>query len=200
MSWILVLLFCVTSHLKISLATSISFTTYSASSSITQNCTSGGNPDICCVLLDLNINDGHGYGWFIASSVAFAGIESPSAVTVIYGTADERPCHTHIIDSEYGNRAWQTEIKARGGAGSASVVQTFSPVFLRKRLPDLVLVDDEEYEYIETGTDGVRSFVDQGGNFIHGMPFSGIERLPRFHNHTRTAASLLGTSRNRSTS
>ena len=199
MSWILLLVCCIPLHLGSSFATSISFTSYSGSSEITQICTPGGYHDICCTPLDLNLNDGHGYGWFIASTVAFVGIESASAVTVIYGTADQRPCHTHIIKSERGNRAWQAEIRESGGAGSASVVSTFRPIFLRKRLPDRVLFDDIEYDYVETGTGGVRSFMNQHGGTIHGRLF-GITRLSRYHNSTQSAAPLVGTSGNRSTS
>ena len=198
MSWLL-LLCCIILHLKFAFATSIIFTSYSALSTITQICTSGGYHDICCTPLDLNLNDGHGYGWFIASTAAFVEIESASTVTAIYGTGDQRPCHTHIIKSERGNRAWQAEIRESGGAGSASVVSTFRPLFLRKRLPDRVLFDNLEYEYVETGTGGVRSFMNEDGAIIHGKPWE-ITRLSRYHNDTRSAAHLNGTWMNRSTS
>ena len=192
------LLCCLTWYLTSSFGTIIGFTSDSASASITQICTSGGYADICCALLDLNINDGHGYGWFIASTVSFMEIEYPSAVTVIYGAAAERPCHTHILKSVRGNRAWQEEIRESGGAGSASVVSTFRPMFLRRRLPDRVLVDDLLYEYVETRAGGVRSFMSRDGGIINGR-IIGTTRLYNSLNVTRSAAPLLGALRNSST-
>ena len=95
MSWILLLLCCVSSHLKPGFATSINF--------------------------------------------------------ALYGAADQRQCHSQNLKSGYRHRAWQAEIRESGSAGSASVVETFRPISLRKRLPD------PASEYVGSGTGGVRS-------------------------------------------
>lgn len=199
---LLVLLICFLSlHLQSILTVSVKFTSLSAFS-ITQICTSGGYRDVCCVPLDLDLKDGHGYGWFIASVISFTEIESPETVTVVYGsTAHLAPCTAGILKRRQGNQAWQTEIDIRQsrGAGSASAVSSFGPVFLRRRVPYLVVVDDVVYRYIGTGASEVMSFRNQQGDVIHGkLPDNA--RTSAMHNLTGPGYSRAEGPTDRSTS
>lgn len=196
-SHLLLLLPWIALHIEPSVATSISFTTYSASSSITQVCTSGGYPDVCCTVLDLDIHDGHGYGWSIASQVAFVNIESASATTAIYDFTDPRPCTAGIVTVRHGNHAWQKAVPLyRGGAGSASAVTTFRPLFLRRRFPEVVVIDDVYYMYTGTGHGEVMSFRNAAGSVISGKYWQN-PAPPTSRNITDSAAPLSGTPRDR---
>lgn len=185
MSWRLLLLCFLSLHLQFILTVSVSFTSLSVFST-TQICTSGGYSDVCCVPVDLDLKDGHGYGWFIASVVSFTEIESPETVTVVYGsTAHIAPCTVGILKRRQGNQAWQTEIEIRQsrGAGSASAVSSFGPVFWRRRVPYLVVVDDVVYRYFGTGASEVMSFRNQQGDVIHGKLPDNV-RISAMHNLT----------------
>ncbi|KAL8727031.1 MAG: hypothetical protein Q9166_006329 [cf. Caloplaca sp. 2 TL-2023] len=144
------------------LTTTITFSTSPSSTpSISQLCTSSSHPDICCLPLTLNLLDGRGYTHPPITQVSFSRIESPSTVSVVYAftNAHEPPCSSEVVAVQHGNLAWQTEVLRRGGAGSASAVTTFRPIFLKRRIPDVVVVGEVEYENIGAGSGGVVSFV-----------------------------------------
>ncbi len=171
MSWLVLVLCLFSLHLQSISTVSVSFTALGVTST-TQFCTSAGYPDICCLLLDLDLQDGHGYGWFRASVIAFDEIEAPETVTIVYGSSPHlEPCAADgILKLRQGNQPWQThvDVQKSRGAGSASAISSFGPMHLRIRIPYIVVVDGEVYRYIGSGESRVMSFRNQQGHFVHG--------------------------------
>lgn len=136
-----------------------------------QVCKTGVHPSVCCEALDLDINDGKGYGWFRAELVAFSHIESQDTVTTIFGRHSQRPCFTDVVTSEQGGPNWRMEVP-RWGAGSASVVKDPSqPGALARKYPDVINVRDVRYSASEH-TSSTQIYIDEFGNIITGRRFA----------------------------
>ena len=171
----LFIIFCLVSLYSQSvLTTAITFTHFSVATT-TQVCISAAYPEVCCIPLDLDIGDGHGYGWFIAFLISFTGIQSPETVTVVYGAESQHPCTSKILRGRQGNRPWQAEISIalHGGAGSASAFTSSLPVVPQMRLPYAVVVDEVDYTFSGRRTGGTYVFRNERGGAIVGrLPHS----------------------------
>lgn len=167
MTWVLLSLYLFTLFSPTVSAVSAIFTdTRSSSIYVRQECHSAGYVDICCEPLDLNMNDGRGYGWFHADHISFWEIGSLDATTTIYGKNTPRPCSSDVMVQRHGSNNWQYATARAEGAGSASVVMTHRAMFLRRIVPSFIYAGDHEYELVGWGNDKVATFQARDGNII----------------------------------
>ena len=200
MSWVVIVLCLFSLHLQSISTVSVSFTAFGVTST-TQLCTSAGYADICCLPLDLDLQDGHGYGWFRASVIAFTEIEAPETVTIVYGSSPHlEPCAAvGILKRRQGNQPWQTRLDMHKGtgAGSASAISSFGPMHLRIKIPYIVVVNGVVYRNSGSGGSHVMTFRNQQGGEIHGRLPDSSRRLS-IHNLTGLEDSWAPTDRSTS--
>ncbi|KAL9009239.1 MAG: hypothetical protein Q9173_005718 [Seirophora scorigena] len=138
-----------------------------------QVCKTGRDPDVCCEPLDIDANDGRGYGWFRADTVAFSYIGAPDIVTTVYGHRATHPCALDVIATRQGNRDWNVDIPgATGSAGSAAVLKHPDPrgPAPERKLPATIVIGDVRYDYWFEGPKDIYTYLDDDGNVVAGRP------------------------------
>ncbi|KAI4086696.1 MAG: hypothetical protein LQ344_007335 [Seirophora lacunosa] len=139
-----------------------------------QICKTGRDPDVCCEPLDIDANDGRGYGWFRADTVAFSYIDAPRTVTTVFGQRDPRPCGSDVIATRQGDRHWSIDIPRQtggsGAAGSAAVLRHLTSSVPKRKLPETIVIGAVRYEYWFEGPRGVYTYLDDEGNPVSARP------------------------------
>lgn len=169
------LIFSITIIIKPIVSTLVTFTNVASSSPvITQICATDGDPDVCCIPLDLDINDGRHFGWFWVTKVTFDRTQSPDTFAAVYRrTATAPTCRGEILSQRMGNQGWQTATLPMNGAGSALVTTSFSPRTYQMKRPKLMKVGVTEYWFSQESAGGIYTYKSVGGNTIFGRMFGG---------------------------
>ncbi len=133
-----------------------------------QVCKTEREASVCCEPLDIDIDDGKGFGWFRAELVTFSYIESPSTVTTIFGRHSLRPCSSDVITTKQGGRNWRMDVPD-WGAGSASVVKDPSQQgALTPKYPEVVTIGNIRYTFVMEDTSRMLHYMGQDGHSIIG--------------------------------
>lgn len=177
MFWQFPLLYCLSipvhwASAALSDGTLVSFANIrSAEPAAFQVCKTEREASVCCEPLDIDINDGKGFGWFRAELVTFSYIESPSTVTKIFGRHSLRPCSSDVITTKQGGRNWRMDVPD-WGAGSASVVKDPSQQgALTPKYPEVVTIGNIRYTFVMEDTSRMLHYMGQDGHSIIGRRF-----------------------------
>lgn len=135
---------------------------------MTQSCSTLPDADVCCVPLDLNINDGRHYGWFQALQVAFGWIDDPGTFTAVYARAASPPCFGEVYKHPLCNKDWWTERLPLVGAESALFSTSTHPASHSLKWPFHIFVGSVAYEFVSRSADGIFEYKSQGGGYIRG--------------------------------
>ena len=128
--------------------------------------------NICCVLLDLDVKDGRGFGWYRAGKVSFNYVVAENAFTAVYPRGPGRlACSGQILDHQIGKRDWKTRFFDGGGVGSALVKEIWDERPIEYRWPTWVWVQGVEYEFFQRSDTGLFTYKDASGRFVFGRLF-----------------------------
>jgi len=145
----------------------------SSTIALEQICSSRGQLGICCIPLDLDINDGHGYGWFRAERVAFSGLDSHDTFTAVYRRQTQKVCSGEILVQRVGRQDWHTGILSLWSAGSALAVRSFRPVSVQRQWPDIIMVRGVAFTFMRSSASNEFCYKSVGGEIIHGRMYLG---------------------------
>lgn len=165
-------------------ATTVTFAnTQSSEISTFQVFTAGTHSDLCCIPVDINRNDGRGFGWFKPDMVSFSRIETAQTATTVFGHRSQLACVDDIRATKQGKADWQTEVPlAIGGVGSAAVTYIGRPGRLRPKYPDNIVIGDVRYKFAFEDQSGILTYWDDEYNAIGGRP---LARLPTHSSQAR---------------
>ena len=151
---------------------------------IAQMCNVESLLNACCVLLDIDIGDGRGSGWFHADTVALRQIYSPNSFTAVYSRS-RQACFGEILDHRSGENDWQTSLLPGEGAGSALAVAGMTPGPMTYRAPDWLWIQGSEFDYSHETEPGVFLYEDAQGRVVRGR-MVGDGAILRSLNSSRT--------------
>lgn len=137
------------SYLPFARAAQVGIGAMAAGERVMQVCALRKNaPDVCCIPLDLDLQDDRGYGWFKPDSVAFEGLISPQTFTAVYADHQRPLCAGELRAHRYGNRDWQTPVIPIGDAGSALILSSFMPMVVPEKYPGTIHVGAKRYSFM----------------------------------------------------
>ncbi|KAI4195883.1 MAG: hypothetical protein LQ350_006923 [Teloschistes chrysophthalmus] len=137
------------SYLSLARAAQIGMGALGAGEMLMQACSLKENqPDLCCIPLDLDLQDGRGYGWFKVTSVAFEGLISPHTFSAVYADHQRPPCAGELRAHRFGDQDWQTPIIPLGDAGSALILSSVGRVVVPERYPGTIHVGTKRYSFM----------------------------------------------------
>lgn len=127
---------------------------FSSSALYTQQiCSSLLSEDACCIALDLDIDDGRGFGWFRANKISFTDIDAPDAFTAAYAKNNAQVCSGEMVAHQIGQRDWESNFAVRGDFRSGLVVKNLGPPNVQKMWPITILVGSTTYLFKELSGD-----------------------------------------------
>lgn len=144
---------------------------------VTQSCSTLPDPDVCCVPLDLNINDGRHYGWFQALQVAFSWMDDPDTFAAVYARGASRPCFGEMVDHRLGHEDWWTQYLPLVGAGSALLSTSMRPITYTTRWPFHIFVGSVGYAFVSRSADGIFEYKSPSGRYIRGRMMGRLSLL-----------------------
>ncbi|KAI4184180.1 MAG: hypothetical protein L6R41_004918 [Letrouitia leprolyta] len=161
----------------------IVFADYTTSAfSILQHCSSDGFPDICCEILDLDVRDKRGYGWFRSTQVVFRDLESPDTRAAVFARAPpsvpaqrHKTCVGKILTQRKGDKDWVTERLGGEGAGSAAVITGVRTKGLRQVVPSVIVLRGRTFRLFTSEEEEELAFRDGAGNVSLGRRL-GVEK------------------------
>lgn len=136
-----------------------------------QVCNSGTYPKVCCVPLDVNIQ-GSGWGWFRATNVGFANVDSYHRFSAVYPMVDAPPCFGQIISHHMGTQDWEANgASLMGGAGSALTMQEVGSSQMHTKFPDFIIRNGVRFESLGRSPTGIFRYRSAEGVTIYGRAY-----------------------------
>ncbi|KAL8775888.1 MAG: hypothetical protein Q9194_003533 [Teloschistes cf. exilis] len=143
------------SYLPFARAAQVGIGAMAAGERVMQVCALKKNaPDVCCIPIDLDLQDDRGYGWFKPDSVAFEGLISPYTFTAVYADHQRPQCAGELRAHRYGDRDWQTPVIPIGDAGSALILSSVMPTVVPERYPGTIYVGAKRYSFMGKAPSG----------------------------------------------